>query len=244
MDEIREADVLHREAFQDFVIFEARPWHQQHLGRLYAFWHKWNQDYFGGALVTPYVLFAEPSSPQRLGDYARVSGFGGHGQVRLRPSLLTGSRPSARGGDKYAEGRFRFVADVFLHETNHQWQHEVLGDLEDGYHGHGPKFRDQCNRIGAMLGLPPVRTSKARGKDKALPSCPTGRTASGQRTTTRVLTLASGGRKRRTVGMLRCPWNWRGRRQTGRSGRRLRPRTGMRLSLRRRRPGPCSTTDE
>jgi hypothetical protein len=43
--------------------------------------------------------------------------------------------------------------------------------LEDGFHGHGPKFRDQCNRIGALLGLPPVRTSKARGKDKALPSC-------------------------------------------------------------------------
>ena len=63
------------------------------------------------------------------------------------------------------------MADVFLHETVHQWQHEVLGDLEDGYHGHGPKFRDQCNRIGALLGLPPVRTSKARGKDKALPSC-------------------------------------------------------------------------
>ena len=28
-----------------------------------------------------------------------------------------------------------------------------------------------CNRIGAKLGLPPVRTSKARGKDKDLPSC-------------------------------------------------------------------------
>jgi hypothetical protein len=31
MNEIREADVIHREAFQDFVIFEARPWYQQHL---------------------------------------------------------------------------------------------------------------------------------------------------------------------------------------------------------------------
>src|SRR5262249_17764989 len=79
--------------------------------------------------------------------------------------------PPIRAGDEYAEGRFRFVTDVFLHETIHQWQHEVLGDLEDGYHGHGPKFRDQCNRIGALLGVSPVRTSKARGKDKALPSC-------------------------------------------------------------------------
>ena len=117
MDELREADVTHREAHQEFVLLEARPWYRQNLGRLYLLWGKWNQDYFGGALVTPYVLFAEPSSPQRLGDYARVSGFGGHGQVRLRPSLLTGSHPSVRGGDQYAEGRFRLVADVFLHET-------------------------------------------------------------------------------------------------------------------------------
>ena len=171
MDEIRKADVVHRQAYQQFVLLEARPWYQQHLGRLYLLWGKWNHDYFGGALVTPYVLFAEPSSPQRLGDYARVSGFGGHGQVLLRPSLLTGSDPSVRAGEQYAEGRFLLVADVFLHETIHQSQHEVQGDLEGGYHGHGPKFRDQCNRIGATLGLPPVRTSKARGKDKALPSC-------------------------------------------------------------------------
>ena len=40
-----------------------------------------------------------------------------------------------------SEGRFRLVPDVFLHETVHQWQHEVRGDLEGSYHGHGPKFR-------------------------------------------------------------------------------------------------------
>lgn len=171
MDKISEADLLHREAYQEFVLLESRPWYQQNLGRLYVFWDKWNDDYFGDALVTPYVLFAEPRCPKALGDYARVSGFGGHGQVRLRPSLLTGSHPSVKAGAEHAEGRFLFIADVFLHETIHQWQHEVLGDLEDGYHGHGPNFRDQCNRIGAMLGLPPVRTSKARGKDKNLPSC-------------------------------------------------------------------------
>jgi hypothetical protein len=171
MDQLRDADVNHRRAYRDFVLLEARPWYRQNLGRLYSLWASWNRDYFGAALVTPYVMFSEPGCPQRLGDYAPVSGFGGHGQVRLRPSLLTGAHPSVRPGPEHAEGRFLFVADVLLHESLHQWQHEVLGDLEGGYHGHGPKFRDQCNRIGAMLGLPPVRTSKARGKDKALPSC-------------------------------------------------------------------------
>jgi hypothetical protein len=171
MEKINDADVQHREQFQDYVIYESRPWHREHLGRLYLRWDEWNEQYFEDRLVTPYVWLAEPGSPQRLGDYAGVSGFGGHGQIRIRPSLLTGRHAGVRSGEKYAEGRFRLVADVFLHETIHQWQHEVLGDWEDGYHGHGPQFRDQCNRIGAMLGLPPVRTSKARGKDQALPSC-------------------------------------------------------------------------
>jgi hypothetical protein len=33
---------------------------------------------------------------------------------------------------------FVYFVAMFLHEAVHQWQHEVLGDLEDGYHGHGP----------------------------------------------------------------------------------------------------------
>ena len=36
---------------------------------------------------------------------------------------------------------------------------------------HGPAFHDECNRIGKELGLPPVRTAKARGPEKSLPSC-------------------------------------------------------------------------
>ncbi len=63
------------------------------------------------------------------------------------------------------------VADVLLHEMIHQWQQEVTGDTEEGYHGHGPTFRDKANEIGAKLGLPPVRTCKKRGKDEDLPSC-------------------------------------------------------------------------
>ena len=47
---------------------------------------------------------------------------------------------------------------------------EGLGDGIDLV-GHGPAFRDTCNRIGGALGLPPVKTSKARGPEKDLPSC-------------------------------------------------------------------------
>lgn len=48
---------------------------------------------------------------------------------------------------------------------------EITRKTEESYHGHGPTFRDACNRIGAILGLPLVRTSKKRGADKDLPSC-------------------------------------------------------------------------
>jgi hypothetical protein len=62
-------------------------------------------------------------------------------------------------------------ADVLLHETIHQYHDEITGKVEKSYHGHGPAFRDECNRIGKELGLPPVRTAEARGPEKNLPSC-------------------------------------------------------------------------
>ncbi|MBM3301998.1 MAG: hypothetical protein FJY85_18855, partial [Deltaproteobacteria bacterium] len=39
------------------------------------------------------------------------------------------------------------------------------------YSGHGPEFRDQCNRIGKKLGLPEVRSSKCHKKVRHLISC-------------------------------------------------------------------------
>jgi len=97
-----------------------------------------------------------------------MSGLGCRSQIRLRPSLLTGTHPRVNGS---AEGRFLFVADVLLHEMIHQWQQEVSGETDEAWHGHGPAFRDKANEIGARLGLGIVRTSKKRGKDADLPSC-------------------------------------------------------------------------
>jgi hypothetical protein len=102
---------------------------------------------------------------------ALVSSWGGKAEIRLRPSLLTGEHPHMRSEQSFQEGRFLFVADVLLHEMVHQYHMEITGQMEDDYHGHGPEFRDVANRIGADLGLPPVRMSKKRGPDKDLPSC-------------------------------------------------------------------------
>ena len=172
-DTLPQSAVQHRLAHWAYIQDDpsVEPWHREHLVRLRGVWEQANRAHYGGALVPPYMLLAEPSEPKLYGDCGRVSGFGGRSQVRLRPSLLAGTHPHMRAGAEHAEGRVRFVADVLLHETVHQWQQEVLGDQEPAYHGHGPRFRDRANEIGAALGLPPVRTMKRRGADKELPSC-------------------------------------------------------------------------
>jgi hypothetical protein len=167
---IRAEQRQHREEFLDYVLTEAEPWHREHLGRLYEDWERYNETYFAEALVPPYILLSEPSNPRRLGDCSPYSGFGGKSQIRLRPSLLRGTHPHID-PQSPLEGRYRFVTDVLLHETIHQFHQEITGLDDHWYHGHGPAFRDVCNFIGALLGLPPVRDSKNRGKDKELPSC-------------------------------------------------------------------------
>jgi len=163
--------VQHRREWWDFVLREAEPWHRDHLALLFSLWEHWNREHLDGKMVPPYILLAEPVAPNVYGDTTSVSGFGGRSQIRLRPSLLTGTHPHVRAGSQYAEGRARFVADVLRHEMIHQWQIEITGNRETGYHGHGPGFRDRANEIGAALGLAPVRDSKRRGADADLPSC-------------------------------------------------------------------------
>src|SRR5215216_3655100 len=165
------ADIDHRASFVDYVMESAEEWHRTHLGMLYQHWEENNDRHFAGEMWAPYVLLSEPAEPKAYGDCASVSGFGGRLQIRLRPSLLTGTHPRVRRGDDFAEGRFLFVADVLLHEMIHQWQQEVLGVDEGAYHDHGPTFRDKANEISARLGIGLVRTMKKRGKYKDLPSC-------------------------------------------------------------------------
>ncbi|MHB8204796.1 MAG: hypothetical protein ACYDHG_13965 [Desulfomonilaceae bacterium] len=139
---------------------------------LYEKWHAYNRDYFEEKLVIPtYILLGTPTKPSVLGQYSTVSSFGGTSEIRIRPTLFTGKHPSI---NAYApmEGRKRFLFDVLLHEMNHQYAEEILRKPEDSFHGHGPVFRDQCNRISDILGITQrVRTAKKRGKDKDLPSC-------------------------------------------------------------------------
>jgi hypothetical protein len=163
--------IEHRLGFVQYVLEKAEPWYRAHLTKLYAHWRAWTQQFFDGTMVEPYLMLATPKTPNAWGDCGPVSGFGGKSQIRLRRSLLDGTHPAVFPGKASAAGRFVLVSDVLSHEMIHQYQQEVLHEPETSYHGHGPIFQAHANRIGALLGLSPVRTSKARGKEKALPSC-------------------------------------------------------------------------
>ena len=168
MTRLSDTDVAHREAFRAYVLDQAEPWHRRHLTRLYQVWEDANAKWYDSALVPPILLLAEPGEPKRYGQCSAVSSYGARSEIRIRPSLLAGTHPHIR---HPGEGADRFADDVLLHEQIHQWQQETLGVDEDGWHGHGPTFRDQANQIGAALGIAAVRTSKRRGPDKDLPSC-------------------------------------------------------------------------
>jgi hypothetical protein len=165
------ADVKHREEFKDFVIAHADKSYRQVLRKLYSLWESYADKYFEEKMTPPYIMLTSPSRAQAFGDYSPISGFGGHSQIRIRLNLLTGQHKAMKKGDRYAEGRFLFVADVLLHETLHQYHQEITGHTEESYKGHGTRFRETCNEIGEKLSLKPARVAKARGSEKHLPSC-------------------------------------------------------------------------
>lgn len=110
--------------------------------------HSYNETYFSSKLAAPLVLILSPTSARALGDYCPRDAHGLESRIRIAPRVLK-------------KGSL-FAFDVLLHEMIHAFAQEVLGDLEPGYRGHGPKFAAVCNAIGDTMGLPHVA---AKGRD-------------------------------------------------------------------------------
>ena len=119
---------------------------------LYTKANEFNSLHFGGQLTALLVEVTAPASPRAYATHQPKTPEGVDCMIRIAPGVV-------------AEGEL-FANDVLLHEMIHVWQAET-GNSEPGYQGHGPKFAAECNRIGAILGLPPVGV-KGRG---GLPSC-------------------------------------------------------------------------
>jgi cell division septation protein DedD len=168
---LTDEDIAHRVGFADFASEHSQGQKSAPIRRLYAHWRKCNAEFFEGKMVEPYILLTDMAGTNLQGDFSPNSSFGGRGQIRLRYSILTGEYPYAKGGSLDPEGLARVMDDVLLHEMVHQYCEEVLGEPENSFRGHGPHFRDVCNRIGCMMDCGKVRTAKKRGKDMDLPSC-------------------------------------------------------------------------
>lgn len=167
-----ELDIQHKQDFEKFVLAETKGPFRAFVGELFNRWHSYNREYFEDKLIVPtYLTLSTPKSTTTYGEYAPISSWGGTSEIRIRPTLFTGKHPLINKSAPM-EGRKRFLFDILLHEMVHQYSHETLGIWEDSFHGHGPVFRDQCNRISDIMGITQrVRTCKKRGADKELPSC-------------------------------------------------------------------------
>jgi hypothetical protein len=117
---------------------------------LYAWFDTFNAQFFSGRLAAPMVWIAPTSSPRAEGSYMPRDVHGLQSVIRIRPSVY-------KLGD-------RFAVACLLHEMIHAYQHEVLLDMERGHKGHGPRFCETANTIGAAFGWPEVSPQGRGGK--------------------------------------------------------------------------------
>src|SRR3972149_3163253 len=116
---------------------------------LYEAAARFNETYFGGHLTALLVEITAPASPRAYATHQPRTPEGVDCVIRIAPSVI--------------EAGTNLSLDALLHEMIHVWQSET-DNREDGYAGHGPKFAAECNRIGAMLGLPEVGVKGRDGK--------------------------------------------------------------------------------
>lgn len=123
--------------------------------RLYDAFHEYNALYWDGKLAAPLILITPCGAARTWGDYTTRDVHGLESRIRIAPAQ--------------ADKGERWALDVLLHEMVHAWQYEIAGiaDIEISYRGHGPRFAAECNRIGALLGLPEVGVKGRKG----LPDC-------------------------------------------------------------------------
>ena len=168
---INNADQAHRENFKQFCISQAEPAWRATLRTLYAAWETWNTTYFNGQMTPPYVLLGTPHYPMAMGTTQTISDFGGTTQITIRHSVVNATHPHLINGTQDPRGLERFLLDIFLHETVHQYCIEVLGKAEEAEKSHGPVFAAECTRVGTMLNLPAVGPARASRRTAGVPSC-------------------------------------------------------------------------
>jgi hypothetical protein len=142
-----------RHSYTEFACQHGLQGYRRRLADLYASWHRFNNDWFGGRLLEPHLTL-DRTAPRSLGHCTTTTGYGGKVQLTLNDGLVFGTnrdwvvRPWPP-----ASGTGRFVEDLLLRLTTQQFVMELLRADESGYGGFGPLFVTQANVIGVALGL-------------------------------------------------------------------------------------------
>jgi hypothetical protein len=167
-DELEKLANRERERFRRYATGQNEPNFGIILGRLYEEWDNYNSEYFHSVLKPPHITCGQVP-PRCWGFYAESTDWGGKAQITLKRQLVWGTSKAVV-NPWPALGTMRFILDVLLHETVHQWQHEIAKKNEHSYGGHGGVFAAKCNEIGAVLELPRV-VAKRRKHTRDEPSC-------------------------------------------------------------------------
>jgi hypothetical protein len=152
------------------VVAEAEGWHRPLLVWLYDAWDRFNAQYFGGRLTRPYLRFSGGLGATTYGAFLLRPGSHGRSVIRLHAALASRSGAVKTDDFALALGLRRLLRDVLLHEMVHQAAAEAWGDSEPDDWGNGPRFAAECNRLGRVLGLWPVRPQRARDRTRPLPN--------------------------------------------------------------------------
>ena len=156
-----------RRQYKDFAVSHSEPFYREVLGDLYRSWLETNRDFFHSQLHEPHLTIGQ-TPPRCLGLCSPKTDWGGDCQITITESLVFGKHRIVVNRWP-AAGTKRFIRDVVLHESIHQYQWEVSGNAELAYRGHGPEFTKFCNEIGAQLDLAPVVPRRRGRKDLEKP---------------------------------------------------------------------------
>jgi hypothetical protein len=183
-----------RQAHAAFASQYSEEEYCQRLAEFYQIWDGFNRSYFQGALLRPHLAIGR-TAPRSLGHCSRSTDYGGAVQITLNAGLVFGTNtdwvvrvwPTAAGTG-------RFIHDLVFRFIVRQFVLEQLNDDESNYHGFGPKFVTEANRVGAAMALPPVVAHRSRRGDKQIaggwPHCVRPADYYGDDVTERLLELA------------------------------------------------------
>jgi len=159
-----------RDRFRRYATGGSEPQFAMILSKFYEAWDSYNAEYFSSALRSPHITCG-CVPPRAWGFYSPSTDWGGQGQITLHQNLVWGTHKAVV-NPWPALGTSRFLLDVVLHETTHQWQFEIAETPEQSYGGHGSHYATKCNEIGARLRLEQVVAKRRKkGKSKDRPSC-------------------------------------------------------------------------